>query len=292
MKLSVICLATCFSLFFPALTFADHYEGELEYVIVTDDHTSQSQWLLLLADGTRVELDGPVQQGWTGKKVRLRGTRNPHSITVHELLEADGSPSLANDLPPPPAPDENIGFLRAAVLFVDFSDKLETTVTVAAVQSAVDTIVEPYYSSVSDVQTSLIADVFGKFTLSINHQCNLSLLIAEAIKAADSTVNFLNYNFVTIVSPTACGYGGIALLGRTNITTADGIIRAGYSNTVTTSGATRMAQIMVHELGNKFRAHHTGFLNCAGVALKPNLGDCTRGEYGNIFSVMGASIIL
>ena len=285
MKITIVLLLFIF-LFFPYLARADHIEeGTLEYLIVTNESTAHEEWYLLKKDGTRIELKGPIH-GHTGKKIKAHGHFSNHAFIVHELLAADGSPSTAHDIPEA-LPDENLGDLRAAVIFIDFPDKPETSVTISQLRTDLKGIIEPYYTDVSDGKTHLTLDVFGKYTADINHICTTSAIVNAAIRAADPFVDFTQYQFVAVVSPTNCGYSGIAVLGRTNLTTADGIIRAGYSNTISTAGTLRSAQVMTHELGHNFRSHHSGFFQCSGPTLTPAFRDCTVIEYGNPYSVMG-----
>jgi hypothetical protein len=125
----------------------------------------------------------------------------------------------------------------------------------------------------------MAGDVYGYFTLApSNTSCDHSAWMSAATSAASTAgVDLASYTNVMLAFPhqSACWWAGLAnLIGRTSFIN-------GYLTPYVTA----------HELGHNFGVYHASSLRCvdasgARVSLST---DCTLGEYGDPFDVMGSN---
>jgi Metallo-peptidase family M12B Reprolysin-like len=193
----------------------------------------------------------------------------------------------------PPVPSStNLGPQRMLVIMVDFPNA-PANVTPAAYAAEYNATVKPYFEKVSYNRA-------GPVTYTVLNTIHLTQLSTncqfpptEAINAADPQVNYNNYDFVSVVGPFSCPWGGLGYVGRVNFTTQDGTVLLGINNTSSGSGSSNphiLAGINIHELGHNFGVHHAGFLNCGADALTAGKQGCSVDEYGDPFSVMGSYV--
>jgi chitodextrinase len=177
------------------------------------------------------------------------------------------------------------GAKRVAVLLVNFSNDTSrpfTTAFAAGVAFTSSNSVAAYYADSSWGQLSLSGDVFGWYTLpDSDTSCSTATWANDANKAAAAAgVNLGAYTNVVYAFPLAssCSWNGWADLPGTR----------SWLN-----GPSAMTlQEMSHELGHNFGLDHASSYVCTEngvrVALSANPANCTIGDYGDPFSVMGA----
>jgi Gametolysin peptidase M11 len=237
----------------------------------------------LVAAGLGVDspTDGPVPltgapSGATrlvGRKVDARGVASGNGIALAGgTLQATGSASVA----------AATGTKTVAVLLFNFSDDQRQPWTAPTVRNVVfdgATSVNAYYQDASYGKLSVSGDVYGWFTIdTANSGCNYTTWASQArSKAQAAGVPLGNYTYTVYAFPSApgCGWSGLAYLPGTS-SWING------SMTLRTVG---------HELGHNFGVHHASTLSCTdAVGTRVMLSSsCSMSEYGDPFSIMGAS---
>lgn len=176
---------------------------------------------------------------------------------------------------------------RIAIILLNFSNDTRQPWTREQVRAVAfddaTTSVAAYYRQSSWGQLLLSGDVFGWYTIpdSSAAGCNYSAWSTSANAAASAAgVNLADYQHVVYAFPSvsSCGWSGLAYLPG----------RYSWLNNTGTNLRT-----MAHELGHNFGTHHASTLSCTQsgvrVSLSATASNCTRNEYGDPFSVMGAS---
>jgi chitodextrinase len=176
---------------------------------------------------------------------------------------------------------------KVAIILLNFSNDARQPWTREQVRAAAfddaTKSVAAYYRQASWGQLLLSGDVLGWYTIpeSSASGCNYSAWSTSANAAATTAgVNLANYQHVVYAFPSvsSCGWSGLAYMPG----------RYSWLNNAGTSLRT-----MAHELGHNFGTHHASTLNCTQsgvrVSLSATASNCTLNEYGDPFSVMGAS---
>ena len=217
-------------------------------------------------------------------KVRVQGQKDGGVIHVPpgaKVEAADGSGGSGA-----PAVAAVTGSKRVAVILVKFSPTQAepyTPATAAGVAFDNANSVAAYYNEVSYGQLTLSGDVLGWYPITADTTaCNFSAWSNAADQAATAAgVNLSTYNYRVYAFPqvSACGWAGLAYLPGT----------LSYLN-----GTGGMSlRVMSHELGHNLGTHHASTLTCTEnavrVPISANAANCTASEYGDPFTVMGAS---
>ena len=138
-------------------------------------------------------------------------------------------------------------------------------------QNTPDWNVDDFWQQNSDGQASApfaSGQVVGPYTLTSNFNtsstaaafCDYLDMEQAAIKAADSAVNFLNFNRVVIVMPNngVCTWSGISSVGYWSATSADGAFNSSFHwlRADTMTNRATGVQLVGHELGHGFGLNH------------------------------------
>jgi chitodextrinase len=216
---------------------------------------------------------GPAEiRELVGKRVRAVGVRTGHRIALAggTGVTATGAVSAAAAVS---------GTRTVAVVMFNFADNPTvqpwTTATVRSVVFDGTGSVNAYYRDTSYGQLSLAGEVFGPFTIgSSNTGCDWRSWGTQARNAAiASGVPLSGYQHTVYLFPSApgCGWAGLAYMPGSE---------SWINNALN-------LRVVAHELGHNFGTHHASTLACGTVVLTAS--GCSTSEYGDPFTVMGAS---
>jgi chitodextrinase len=242
--------------------------------------------MLELDDGSMLELNfrGRRPDLQPGARVRLRGERRGDSIAVEDGSAetdesfADATTSIAT----------SSVTKRVAIVLFNFSNNTSQPYTpahAAGIAFNNTNSVAAYYRSNSWESVNLAGDVYGWFTIPDNSTsgCNFTTWGNSAnnmAAAAGIDLSSASYEHVVYAFPatSTCSWSGKGYLPG----------RLSYLN-----GSGMSLRTMAHELGHNLGTHHASTYNCteggARVSLSLTDSNCTRNEYGDPFSIMGAS---
>ncbi len=113
-------------------------------------------------------------------------------------------------------------------------------------------------------------------------------IINEIIRIIDPQVNFHDFSRILIIYPYeayVCGYAGISSLGKADLETADGWVKASLAIVLTQAPST---SLIAHELGHSFGVMHANNLECDNVSIGTS-PPCYNIEYGDTGDIMGRS---
>jgi chitodextrinase len=250
-------------------------EGEL-LLAHSDDfaHGRANERWAIHADRRYVAVDVsrlPNPRALAGKRVALEGKRRNGVFVATGARPAGGRFASATSA-------SLAGTRRVAIVLFNFSNDASRPWTQEAAAASVfgdSGTPNAYYREVSAGATSFAGTVFGWHTLALdNSGCRIMdwTTAADAAAGLDPTA----YDHVVYAFPRAssCGWTGMAAVrGRQSWINGSMTLRT-----------------LSHELGHNLGAHHASSLSCteggARVALSST---CTQSEYGDPFSVMGAS---
>ncbi len=184
-----------------------------------------------------------------------------------------------------------LGEQKVVVMMVNFSNTPVPLVTRSQIEQYVFTETANYYQANSYSQASISGDVLAGpqndwYQINMPQTCDYNAALLEAVALADPNVDFSGYDYINIVAPfnvSTCGWAGIATLGKTSISTGEGIRTMGISF-VAASYAGGM-HVFAHELGHNFGSQHASFYDCDDVSIADS--GCSIVEYGDNFSIMG-----
>ncbi|MEX1255687.1 MAG: flexitail domain-containing putative surface protein [Dehalococcoidia bacterium] len=261
-------------------------EGALE-VLHEDDFANgraETSYFVTNAAGRRVRLDvgshDEKADSLANREVTAEGRLRDGRLAVTRLERAAGEPG------PRPQGTLPTGQRKVIALLVNFQNNTSQPFTVDQARSVIFTnpdSVNAYYSEQSAGLVSLTGklrpdgDVVGWYTIpSNNNPCDFLTWGEQASAAATAAgVNLDSYDHYVYVWPTtgACGFGGAAF-------TPGSISYINESPSVPVVG---------HELGHNLGLAHASSLRCVdgGGQPVPLSENCTVGEYGDWFSIMG-----
>jgi chitodextrinase len=242
--------------------------------------------MLELDDGSLLELRfrGRRPDINPGARIRVRGERRNGSIEV-----ADGSVESDEtffDVTSTIATTSTTR--RVAIVLFNFSNNTAQPYTPAHAAGIAFTntnSVAAYYRSNSWDNVNLVGDVYGWFTIAdvSTAGCNYSTWASSAnmlAAAAGIDLSASRYEHVVYAFPatSTCSWSGMGNLPG----------RLSYLN-----GSGMSLRTMAHELGHNLGTHHASTYRCTESGVRVSLSltssNCTRSEYGDPFSIMGAS---
>jgi hypothetical protein len=276
-------------------------DGELQvlHLDYEDGHTEYVVKVVKEGKETPLRLGAPIQGAQPGDKVKLTGVALAGDSTVvsDEIVTAQ-STSAAGPT----------GVQKTAIILVSapgasahpYANKTNTAsifFASANTQSAYN-----YYAQASYGQTTIAggtgaegsaSDVYGPYTLS-TATCDTTTLANQAFAAADSELNFSNYNRVVIsVNYSSCGNGGVGTVRVQTVGAYDGAtqqlsISWDYNNALGSTALNgKIGGVALHEYGHNLGVWHANTLECGTVAI--GSGACSSTEYGDPADVMGNS---
>ncbi len=268
------------------------YEGTLEVVHADffEDGVSNTTYTLSRSDSHKIELHpaGNIHVGLeSGQKIRVKGVL----IDNEMIFDATNSISQGQDfrggidIIMQPGNPPVLGEQKTVFLLVNFRNTSQPNLTTGQVSDLLTNTLNPYYVENSFGKISVTGDVFGWYTLDIDQSCNYSTVRSQAISASDNDVYFPNYSRLVIIAPfgPSCGWSGIAIIGKTTISTGDGIVSMSWAGIMSSYGTSLL--VIGHELGHNFGNHHASFLDCADVTIADS--GCVVYEYGDGYNIMG-----
>lgn len=245
----------------------------------TPDAPAQFFYALDTADGLyRLELDG-VASLTPSRYVRVTGTLEGTLLHVQSVAPATPATAAARRLAARGQTSLAPSSPQLAVILVNFSDDTSTPwspTTIANMLFNNPDSIAAYYAEQSHSRTMLTGTVFGWYTIAAsNDTCDYSTWADQAKIAAGSAIN--SYANVMYVFPTvgACGWAGLGSMPG-SLTWING-----YPD----------LRVMGHELGHNFGVHHANSLVCTvgGTRVAMAASGCSSDEYGDPFTIMGAS---
>ncbi len=235
-----------------------------------------TRYFLTDADGeTELAFSHAPSGKLAGTKVRVTGVQDGMVLDVAD----GGTTTVAAST----ATSSSTGGHRVAVVLFNFSNDTSqpyTPAVAAGIAFNNSDSVAAYYAENSWGQLTLSGDVLGWYTIpDTNANCAYSTWANSAGQAAAAAGHDLSgYDNVVYAFPsTSCGWAGLANMpGR---------------NSWLNGGGAMTLRVMAHELGHNFGTHHASQLNCTEggvrVSLSASMSNCTSGEYGDPFTVMG-----
>jgi len=196
--------------------------------------------------------------------------------------------------PPPTQKSENLGPQSTLVIVAGIGND-PPPATAAELDQLIfsynSQTLQDYYIKNSYDKTSLVGKVVGPYTLP-GTVCSLLEIKSAAIAAADNDVYFPDYGRIIFVTPgTPCLTVARGTIGKVNVDTPDGTIRASESYIVSDPGNVGLF-VLAHELGHNFGALHGNVYFCFDpqVNIVPYSFQCESWEYGDFFDVMGTRL--
>ncbi|OGE02630.1 hypothetical protein A2196_00100, partial [Candidatus Curtissbacteria bacterium RIFOXYA1_FULL_41_14] len=274
-------------------------EGELSTLTVDSLEPQEGKTLYFLNTGKArysIYPTSPLPEVSSDQRVKITGVKLGDKIALNTSEKESFQPARGSSSVLGAATGEQ----RLAVILVNFQDDTSQPVTKAQVQNVLTTEVDPYYREASYNKFSVPSDVFGWYTLPINFTCDMYLIRAEALRAADPDINFQNYKHVMYAfrGISSCGYGGIAggteTFPSANIdyTSPDGEITVTHA-WMSAQNQSNIAHIAAHELGHNLNSG-VNFIgegwawDCGNEAIGVPTS-CNSIVYGDLFDVMGSS---
>ncbi|HJP89649.1 MAG TPA: fibronectin type III domain-containing protein [Candidatus Limnocylindrales bacterium] len=254
-------------------------EGTLELVHGEDFDTGTSVYEYRLRtdrETVRLSFDGDAPAGFlNGARVRVHGHRPG---TGSGTFAADGGTSSGTVLMSAPG---STGSRRLAVVLINFSNNTTKPFTRSFVNGVVFTnsnSVRAYFAEESGGAMQLTGTTFDWLRIPVsNTTCDFGAWEAAgraglAGRGVDLSA-YTNFMFVFPQS-NSCAWRGLGYL----------------PGTTTWLNGTPSLRTTAHELAHNFGVHHASSLRCTSGGVRVALSStCTRSEYGDPFTTMGAA---
>lgn len=253
----------------------DEFIGELQTVITEEfDHGTSQTKQFLKTKSERLEIVNTKRLlGRGGSIIKVKGKKN-----TSQTLELSAQPEIITE-----SSVAATGAKKIAVILVDFPDVPSTYLTREQAALHINSDFRSYYLENSFNKLSLSGEAFGRFTLPINFTCDVWAIEVEAVKAADSVVDFSQYQGVMIAFPDngyTCGFAGVSTIGPITLSSNDGsfsMLTTWYTDNSFSLRATG------HEFAHGLGAYHANGWNC-GPAMA---GSCESVSYADPIDPMG-----
>ncbi len=230
----------------------------------------------------------------SGSKVSVNGLVIDNMIVFDAFAESGNKKTgdLGGDviIGGPQVVSPILGAQKVITILVNFQNTPIPNLTSAQVVETINQV-DSYYQANSYNLASVQGDVAngpqnGWYSLNLDQTCNFNQVDLAAIDEADLDIDFSNYDYVAVVAPFnsgACGWSGIASVGKVSVTTDEGSKEMGIMNVV--SSYASGLPVFGHELGHNFGNHHAAFYYCGSVSIADS--GCSIVEYGDHFDIMG-----
>jgi hypothetical protein len=257
-------------------TFVSYHEDDFvaktaknRYFLISGERQvelAETSELQSLRNGTQIQIDGQI-----GTSGIMELTSSPRVISTRDVSTQE----LIS------------GTRKVAVILLNFPDApLETTPTVSSANTHLRGQLHDYMNETSFGKVNLTGDSYGWFTATIGKTCELFNIGNEAVKVADPSVNFSQYQHLMVVFPKdVCTFAGIGYVGfALSYTTNEGTIPL-YTTAVPTDYFELRSTS--HEIGHNFGARHSNGWECGSLTDGPN---CTSTGYANHYETMGGNL--
>ena len=269
------------------------WQGTLEYNLIDDAQMSKHSAVRRMQTGSEeleIHFSGPEPEGLkTGDVLLARGVRAGRNVAaadgsiVGSRVEAAGCSTT--------------GVQKAAVLLATFPGVAPPSITPQSIYdiffASTGRSVDGYWKEASYNKASAEGNVYGWYTLDKLYTCDqYSSMLAAAISAADSQVDFRNYNrvFVVFPNPGGCSWAGLGTVGCGTFSSNDGSFTASaawqLSNYMTTRD--QGVKLTIHEGGHGLTLRHASARDFGAEALGALGSAGSLSEYGDVFSAMGS----
>ena len=274
--------------------------GELETIIYDEETPRYEYFIDNNGEKTQVYFTEPVflTSGTfvtlNTKMVNEKFVAEPKDLEINSI---DLAPPVVAQVP------ETIGEQRTAVILVRFNDSSTNPFTVQQINNTVfNGPIQNFIRENSFNQTWLSGNTYGWYTLNKSCGDNYGWVSStEAIFLADLDIYFPNIDRIVVVSDSFCTSdpNAYASVGKTSLNSNDGQFTSSYmtvrnpffyqaiqlpSGSIRNDGLTSGIGLILHELGHNFGAWHSNNWDCGLSTLGDN---CSYGNYGNIYDVMG-----
>jgi len=268
------------------------WTGSLE-VLAEMDFRNHKAWThrYLRLPGERIELFGGPKtfhmfDSLGGKQIRARGIRSEKLVAVDSLAIAAATPLSCTT-----TGTQNIAVLTVTSLS---NPALPSTWNAQAIANmffgSSGSTLNTYWQETSYGQTSAQGTVFGPFSLASDYSCSESgsdALRKAAVAAAQSTVDFTQFNRVAVVFPTqSCSFGGLASIGC-DYTDLPQTYSFAWFPVFPDEDVGSYVRILAHEGGHNLGLNHANSDDFGAIPLGAPGDDGVDTEYGEPFSVMG-----
>jgi hypothetical protein len=230
-------------------------------------------YALILSPGQQQALSA-LPPGRTA--IALRGTLHAGRLTVStiEQKQAAVAVDVGRDSAPPLGPQK--------IIVINTSDSSNAAVK-GMFEGASD-----FYERYSYGKLSIVAMVVGPYHDVYPHPGNCSFDIGRAVAAADSEVDFGQFEYLAVIVPSSqCGWTGQGTVGDAiEVQTQEGEKPMAV---MWINAYLLRASMVAHEFGHNLGSEHANAIRC-GKSLIPHQADrCTEEEYGDFADVMGSS---
>ena len=205
--------------------------------------------------------------------IALRGTLQAGRLTVSTIEQTAVAVDVGRDSAPPLGPQK--------IIVINTSNSSNAAV------KRIFKGASNFYERYSYGKISIVATVVGPYHV-YPHPANCTFDLGRAVAAADSEVDFGQFEFLAVIVPSSqCGWTGQGTVGgaiemKTHEGTKPMAVMWINANLL-------RASLVAHEFGHNLGSEHSNAIHC-GKSLIPHQADrCAEEEYGDFADVMGSS---